>query len=264
MKKTGGVYIEQIIRPTGLLDPEISLHESKGQIDHLIGEIRNVVGRNERVLVTTLTKRMAEDLTDYLRGVNIKAEYMHSDIDTIQRVQILRGLRLAEFDVLVGINLLREGLDLPEVSLVAVLDADKEGFLRSRSSLLQVAGRAARNVHGKVILYGDKITDSMQHLIDETNRRIKIQKEYNKVNNIKPQTIYKSAEDIQISTAVADESRNKVTSEKIEIDTNTLDGMETKETMDDLKRKMLKCAKDLQFEQAAILRDKIRQLEEAL
>ncbi|MDP6571028.1 MAG: excinuclease ABC subunit UvrB [Candidatus Marinimicrobia bacterium] len=264
LKKTGGVYIEQIIRPTGLLDPEISLHESKGQIDHLIGEIRNVVGRNERVLVTTLTKRMAEDLTDYLRGVNIKAEYMHSDIDTIQRVQILRGLRLAEFDVLVGINLLREGLDLPEVSLVAVLDADKEGFLRSRSSLLQVAGRAARNVHGKVILYGDKITDSMQHLIDETNRRIKIQKEYNKVNNIKPQTIYKSAEDIQISTAVADESRNKVTSEKIEIDTNTLDGMETKATMDDLKRKMLKCAKDLQFEQAAILRDKIRQLEEAL
>jgi excinuclease ABC subunit B len=264
LKKTEGVYIEQIIRPTGLLDPEISLHESKGQIDHLIGEIRNVVGRNERVLVTTLTKRMAEDLTDYLRGVNIKAEYMHSDIDTIQRVQILRGLRLAEFDVLVGINLLREGLDLPEVSLVAVLDADKEGFLRSRSSLLQVAGRAARNVHGKVILYGDKITDSMQHLIDETNRRIKIQKEYNKVNNIKPQTIYKSAEDIQISTAVADESRNKVTSEKIEIDTNTLDGMETKATMDDLKRKMLKCAKDLQFEQAAILRDKIRQLEEAL
>ncbi len=264
LTKTEGVYIEQIIRPTGLLDPEISLHESKGQIDHLIGEIRQVVSRNERVLVTTLTKRMAEDLTDYLRGVNIKAEYMHSDIDTIQRVQILRGLRLAEFDVLVGINLLREGLDLPEVSLVAVLDADKEGFLRSRSSLLQVSGRAARNVNGKVVLYGDKITDSMQHLIDETNRRIKIQKEYNKVNNIQPQTIYKSVEDIQISTAVADESGNKIESEAIEIDTNTLDGMEAKATMDDLKRKMLKCAKDLQFEQAAILRDKIRQLEEAI
>ena len=264
LQKTDGVIVEQIIRPTGLLDPEIIVKKTKGQIDDLIGEIREVITRDERVLVTTLTKRMAEDLTDYLKGVNIKAEYMHSDIDTIERVQILRGLRMKVFDVLVGINLLREGLDLPEVSLVAVLDADKEGFLRSRSSLMQVSGRAARNINGKVILYGDKVTDSMQYLIDETERRKKVQIEYNKTHKIQPRTIYKSVEDIKLTTAVADESSDYNNDDKIIIDDSTLDGIETKASLEILKRKMLRCAKDLQFEQAAILRDKIRVIEEAV
>lgn len=263
-QKTNGVIIEQIIRPTGLIEPKIVLRKTKGQIDDLIGEIREVISRDERVLVTTLTKRMAEDLTDYLKGVNIKAEYMHSDIDTIERVKILRGLRLKDFDVLVGINLLREGLDLPEVSLVAVLDADKEGFLRSRSSLMQVSGRAARNVNGKVILYGDKITASMQYLIDETNRRKKVQKEYNKSHKIQPQTIYKSMEDIRLTTAVADKNADSNQDDFVYIDDSTLDGIEAKSSLESLKRKMLKCAKDLQFEQAAILRDKIKIIEEAV
>ena len=264
LQKTKGVVIEQIIRPTGLIDPDIVLRKTKGQIDDLIGEIREVISRDERVLVTTLTKRMAEDLTDYLKGVNIKAEYMHSDIDTIERVKILRGLRLKDFDVLVGINLLREGLDLPEVSLVAVLDADKEGFLRSRSSLMQVSGRAARNVNGRVILYGDKVTDSMKHLIDETSRRKKVQKEYNKSHKIQPQTIYKSTEDIRLTTAVADKNADSNQDDGVFIDDSTLDGIEAKISLESLKRKMLKCAKDLQFEQAAILRDKIKIIEEAV
>ena len=264
LQKTDGVIVEQIIRPTGLLDPEIIVKKTKGQIDDLIGEIREIIARDERVLVTTLTKRMAEDLTDYLKGVNIRAEYMHSDIDTIERVQILRGLRMKAFDVLVGINLLREGLDLPEVSLVAVLDADKEGFLRSKSSLMQVSGRAARNINGKVILYGDKVTASMQHLIDETERRKKVQIEYNKTHKIQPRTIYKSMEDIRLTTAVADKSSDQNLKDVVNIDVSTLDGIETKTSLDDLKRKMLRCAKDLQFEQAAILRDKIRIIKEAV
>ena len=264
LQQTKGVIVEQIIRPTGLLDPEIIVKKTKGQIDDLIGEIREIIARDERVLVTTLTKRMAEDLTDYLKGVNIRAEYMHSDIDTIERVQILRGLRMKAFDVLVGINLLREGLDLPEVSLVAVLDADKEGFLRSKSSLMQVSGRAARNINGKVILYGDKVTASMQHLIDETERRKKVQIEYNKTHKIQPRTIYKSMEDIRLTTAVADKSSDQNLEDVVNIDVSTLDGIETKTSLDDLKRKMLRCAKDLQFEQAAILRDKIRIIEEAV
>ncbi len=260
-EKTGGVIVEQLIRPTGLLDPVIIVRETKGQIDNLIGEIREVISRDERVLITTLTKRMAEDLTDYLKGVNIKAEYMHSDIDTIERVQILRGLRLKNFDVLVGINLLREGLDLPEVSLVAVLDADKEGFLRSKSSLMQVSGRAARNVNGKVLLYGDKITNSMKYLIEETERRKKIQIEYNKINKIVPETILKSLEDIKLATSVADSS-NDENIEKPNFDEKTIDGMDAKISLEDLKRKMLKCAKDLQFEEAALLRNKIRIIEQ--
>ena len=264
LQQTKGVIVQQIIRPTGLLDPEIIVKKTKGQIDDLIGEIREVINRDERVLVTTLTKRMAEDLTDYLKGVNIRAEYMHSDIDTIKRVQILRGLRMKAFDVLVGINLLREGLDLPEVSLVAVLDADKEGFLRSKSSLMQVSGRAARNINGKVILYGDKVTASMQNLIDETERRKKVQIEYNKTHKIQPRTIYKSMEDIRLTTAVADKSSDQNLEDVVNIDVSTLDGIETKTSLDDLKRKMLRCAKDLQFEQAAILRDKIRIIEEAV
>ena len=264
LQQTNGAIVEQIIRPTGILDPKIIVKKTKGQIDNLIGEIRQIIVRDERVLITTLTKRMAEDLTDYLKGVNIKAEYMHSDINTIERVQILRDLRMKAFDVLVGINLLREGLDLPEVSLVAVLDADKEGFLRSRSSLMQVAGRAARNINGKVILYGDKITDSMQYLIDETARRKKVQKEYNKTHKIQPKTIYKSMEDIKLTTAVADQSANSNQEDGVIFDVTTLDGIEAKASLESLKRKMLKCAKDLQFEQAAILRDKIRIIEEAI
>ena len=263
-QQANGVIVEQIIRPTGLIDPQIIIRKTKGQIDDLIGEIRKVVSKDERVLITTLTKRMAEDLTDYLKGINIRSEYMHSDIDTIERVQILRRLRMQSFDVLVGINLLREGLDLPEVSLVIVLDADKEGFLRSRSSLMQVSGRTARNINGKVIFYGDKITDSMQYVIDETDRRRKIQAEYNKKNNIQPKTIYKSLEEIKLSTTVADESGDKYGEEEVAIDDSTLDGMESKVALESLKRKMLKCARDLQFEQAALLRDKIREIEDAI
>jgi excinuclease ABC subunit B len=264
LEKCGGVIVEQVLRPTGLLDPKIVLRPTEGQIDDLIGEVRKVVTNNERVLITTLTKRMAEDLTDYLKGVNIRAEYMHSDIKTIERVSILRGLRMQEFDVLVGINLLREGLDLPEVSLVIVLDADKEGFLRSKSSLLQVSGRAARNVNGRVILYGDKITASMQNLIDETDRRLKIQSAYNKKNGITPKTIYKSIDEIKLTTAVADVKGEYIAEKKLNIDVSTLDGMETKETLEQLKRKMQKYAKELQFEQAAILRDEIEKIEEKL
>ena len=264
LEKCGGVVVEQVLRPTGLLDPEIILRPTEGQIDDLIGEVRKVVANNERVLITTLTKRMAEDLTDYLKGVNIRAEYMHSDIKTIERVGILRGLRMQEFDVLVGINLLREGLDLPEVSLVIVLDADKEGFLRSKSSLLQVSGRAARNVNGKVILYGDKITASMKNLIDETSRRLKIQSDYNKQNGITPQTICKSMDEIKLTTAVADERNGSVIEKELDIDVSTLEGVETKEILEQLKRKMQRCAKDLQFEQAAILRDEIEKIKEKI
>jgi excinuclease ABC subunit B len=264
LEKCGGVIVEQVLRPTGLLDPKIVLRPTEGQIDDLIGEVRKVVANNERVLITTLTKRMAEDLTDYLKGVNIRAEYMHSDIKTIERVSILRGLRMQEFDVLVGINLLREGLDLPEVSLVIVLDADKEGFLRSKSSLLQVSGRAARNVNGRVILYGDKITASMQNLIDETKRRFKIQTEYNKKHGITPKTIYKSIDEIKLTTTVADAKGEYIAKEKLNIDISTLDGMETKEILEQLKRKMQRCAKELQFEQAAILRDEIEKIEETI
>ena len=264
LEKTNGVITEQLIRPTGLLDPCIEIKETKGQIDDVISEIRKVTKRNERVLITTLTKRMAEDLTDYLKGINILCEYMHSDIDTLERVQILRNLRMKKIDVLVGINLLREGLDLPEVSLVLVLDADKEGFLRSRSSLMQVSGRTARNANGKVILYGDKITDSMQHLIDETNRRRELQANYNKKHGITPKTIYKTIDEIKLSTAVADENNGNKQNEEGLFDETTLEGMETKEVLESLNRKMLNYARDLQFEQATILRDKIKKIKKSI
>jgi len=264
LQQTNGIIVEQIIRPTGLMDPPIIIRKTKGQIDNLIGEIRKVVARDERVLITTLTKRMAEDLTDYLKSVNIRSEYMHSDIDTIDRVQILRGLRMQVFDVLVGINLLREGLDLPEVSLVVVLDADKEGFLRSRSSLIQVSGRTARNINGKVIFYGDRITDSMQYVIEETDRRRKLQAIYNKKNNIQPKTISKSLEEIKLSTTMADKSIDQYVEKNVMIDDSTLEGIELKDILEGLKIKMLKCARDLQFEQAALLRDKIREIEESV
>ncbi len=263
-EKSDGHVIEQIIRPTGLLDPPIEIHPSKGQIDHLIGEIKSRISNNERILITTLTKRSAEDLSEYLEEVNIRAKYLHYDIDTIDRVKILRGLRLKEFDVLVGINLLREGLDLPEVSLVAVIDADKEGFLRSRSSLLQVSGRAARNVNGKVIFYADRVTKSMQAVMDETERRRKIQMEHNEKQGITPETVYKSVEDIKLSTAVADERNDYYEASPEEMPELKIDNVEDLEALESLKKKMFKYARDLQFEKAAMVRDKITEIEERL
>jgi len=260
INKSKGLIVEQIIRPTGLLDPIVEVRSSDGQIDDLISEIRKTTKNNGRVLITTLTKRMAEDLSDYLKSVNIKAEYLHSDITTIDRVNILRSLRMDEFNVLVGINLLREGLDLPEVSLVAVIDADKEGFLRSKTSLLQIAGRAARNVNGKVVLYGDRITDSMRHLIEETKKRRKIQSDYNEKYNITPKTVVKSNEEIKLSTAVADGHTISLSDNIIKIDTSYIDGIEIADQIETLNRKMLRCAMNLQFEEAAILRDEIDRL----
>ncbi len=247
-----GVVVEQIIRPTGLVDPEIIVRPVKGQIDDLVGEIRRVVARGERALVTTLTKRMAEDLTEYLLAAGIGARYLHSDIDAIERMEILRGLRLKEFDVIVGINLLREGLDLPEVSLVAVLDADKEGFLRSETSLVQVAGRAARNVSGRVILYADSITGSMDRAMRETWRRRNLQVEYNRKHGIVPKTIIKTAEEILKATSVAD---SRVEAE--EVPAGGPEGASYREMVARLERDMLEAAENLEFEKAASLRDRI-------
>lgn len=237
----------QVIRPTGLLDPEIFVRPIENQIDDLIYEINKTIEKNERVLITTLTKKMSEDLTDYLKEVDIKVKYLHSDIDTLERVEIIRSLRLGEFDVLIGVNLLREGLDIPEVSLVAILDADKEGFLRSETSLIQTIGRAARNSEGKVIMYADKITKSMQKAIDETKRRREIQQKYNEEHNIIPKTIKKGVRDVIEATIVAEEEIC------YEIDNNF--------DIEKLKEEMLEAAKNLQFEKAAMLRDKINELE---
>ncbi len=263
-EKSDGNVIEQIIRPTGLLDPEIKIHPSKGQIDHLIGEIKSCIKRNERILITTLTKKSAENLSEYLEEVNIKAKYLHYDIDTIDRVKILRGLRMKDFDVLVGINLLREGLDMPEVSLVAVVDADKEGFLRSRSTLLQVAGRAARNINGRVIFYADKITNSIKSVIEETQRRRQLQIDHNNKNGIIPKTILKSIDDIKLSTAVADERDDYFDIDQNKISEIEIENIEDIEALENLKKKMFKFARDLQFEKAALLRDKISEIENKL
>ncbi len=266
LEMSGGVIVEQIIRPTGLLDPEIEVRPIKGQIDDLIDEIRTRVIRKERILVTTLTKKMAEDLADYLDKIKIQVRYIHSDIDSLERVEILRDLRLGEFDVLVGVNLLREGLDLPEVSLVAIIDADKEGFLRSARSLMQVAGRTARNVNGKVIMYGDVITQSMQKTISETNRRRKLQKKYNEEHNIVPATIYKSVDEILASTSLA-EMRKKDDKEdygfaKVAEPVLKYMNKEQKEDLiEQLREQMRNAAKDLEFEKAASLRDEILRLE---
>ena len=257
----GGVVVEQVIRPTGLLDPEVDIRASKGQIDDLIGEIRLRAKKSERVLVTTLTKRMAEDLTDYLTSLNIRVRYLHSDIGTLERVQILRELRLGSFDVLVGINLLREGLDLPEVSLVAVLDADKEGFLRSKSSLLQVAGRAARNESGLVILYGDRYTEAMSHLIDTSKERRMIQDEFNKKNNITPKTIFKSVDKILDSTSVANSLENKEDVFVPIVDKNQLPIEDKEMILEELRKAMLVAAEKLEFEKAARIRDEINEFE---
>lgn len=248
------IVAEQIIRPTGLIDPEISVRPIKGQIDDLLGEIRVQVEKGDRTLVTTLTKKMAEDLTDYLREAGVRVRYLHSEIDTLERMEILRDLRLGEFDVLVGINLLREGLDLPEVSLVAILDADKEGFLRSERSLIQTIGRAARNVEGRVIMYADVITDSMRRAIDETNRRRKIQEEYNQKHGITPQTVKKNVYKVIEATKVAEEM------EKYDV-SQSLQKEELRITIENLKEEMLLAAGQLQFERAAQLRDLIAQLE---
>ncbi|MCX8055085.1 MAG: excinuclease ABC subunit UvrB [Ignavibacteria bacterium] len=268
--KCGGVVVEQVIRPTGLLDPQIVVRSTKNQIDDLTGEIRKRVENGNRVLVTTLTKRMAEDLAEFLHNIDIKVDYIHSDIDALNRVDIIRRLRLGETDVLIGVNLLREGLDLPEVSLVAVLDADKEGFLRSERSLLQVAGRTARNVDGLVILYADKITNSMQKVIDETNRRRKLQEEYNKKHNIVPKTVYKSKDEILSSTSVADisQARNKqkqdtmLKSQLKVIDPllEMLNHNNKAKIISQLTEQMKIAASELNFELAARLRDEIELL----
>ena len=243
---TAGQVVEQIIRPTGLIDPEIVLVPAEGQVDDLVGRIREVTAREGRVLVTTLTKRMAESLTDYLKELNIKVNYLHSDVETLERTQIIRDLRLGKFDVLIGINLLREGLDLPEVEMVAIMDADKEGFLRSETSLIQTIGRAARNVDGKVIMYADTVTDSMRAAIDETNRRRQIQMAYNEEHGIVPQTVRKAVADLLVVSRTPDGEGENVMSDE-----------EKRLAIQHLEEKMLECAGRLDFEEAAKYRDKI-------
>ena len=259
-----GVVVEQVIRPTGLLDPIVDVRGTVGQIDDLIGEIRYRAKLNQRVLVTTITKRMAEDLTEYLRGLNLRVRYLHSDIQTLERVQILRDLRLGEFDVLVGINLLREGLDLPEVSLVVVLDADKQGFLRSKSALMQVAGRAARHEGGKVILYGDKVTDAMDYLIKETKRRRKIQETFNKKHGITPKTIYKSVDNIMQTTVVADNYSEQRYDTKFKRKGSDFDELDKQMAVEIMRQEMLEAAENLEFEKATHLRDEIDKMEKEL
>ena len=264
LELSSGSIVEQVIRPTGLLDPKVEIRKTHGQIDDLVGEIRNRTKSGERVLITTLTKRMCEDLTEYLTGINLRVRYLHSDIRALERVKILRDLRLGEFDVLVGINLLREGLDLPEVSLVVVLDADKQGFLRSKSSLMQIAGRASRHLEGTVILYGDQITEAMKYLIKETESRRKIQIAFNEKNKIVPKTIYKSMEDVMHTTAVADslgsgnleKTYSKKDKEYLEMDAHL--------ALDMMRQEMLAAADEMEFERAAVLRDQIQQLEKEL
>jgi excinuclease ABC subunit B len=247
---------EQIIRPTGLLDPPIDVRPITGQIDDLYHEITKRIEVKERVLITTLTKKMAEDLTEYFKELHVKIRYMHSDIDTMERMEIIRDLREGKFDVLVGINLLREGLDLPEVSLVAILDADKEGFLRSERSLIQTIGRAARNANGEVIMYADKITDSMRVSIDETNRRRKLQEDYNTEHNITPKTIVKDIRKVMKATEAAEE--------EAEYNVTDIPKVDLEAMISDLEAQMLQASKDLQFEQAAVLRDRIMDLKEKL
>ena len=263
MTASGGEFVEQVIRPTGLVDPKVTVKPTKGQIDDLIDEVRARTAKQERVLVTTLTKRMAEDLTDYLLEHGIKVRYLHSDIDTLQRVELLRQLRLGEFDVLVGINLLREGLDLPEVSLVAILDADKEGFLRSTTSLIQTIGRAARNVSGEVIMYADKITDSMQEAIEETERRREKQIAYNKEHGIDPQPLRKKIADIldQVYDNADEQEQGADPTAIVEKpDVSSMAADEVQALIDDLTTQMREAARELKFELAGRLRDEIADL----
>ena len=256
IEHAGGVIVEQVIRPTGLLDPKVHVRPTKHQVDDLLGEIRERIARDERILVTTLTKRMAEDLTEYYSELGIRVRYLHSDVDTLERVEILRDLRRGEFDVLVGINLLREGLDLPEVSLVGILDADKEGFLRSPRSLIQTIGRAARNAGGEVIMYADRITDAMRRSIDETERRRARQVDYNDEHSITPQTVRKAVLEMDPSTGSGDYVVIPVLS-KSEAAADTAD---IPARIEELRSEMLLAAEQLDFEKAAQLRDQITQL----
>jgi excinuclease ABC subunit B len=250
---------EQVIRPTGLLDPKVDVRPVEGQIDDLLGEIRKETKNKHKVLITTLTKRMAEDLTEYLREAGVRVKYMHSDVEALERSKIIRDMRLDVFDVLVGINLLREGLDIPEITLVAILDADKEGFLRSETALIQTIGRAARNSEGHVIMYADVMTDSMKNAIDETNRRREIQEKYNEEHGITPKTIEKSVRDlISISKEIAKEER------RFEKDPESMNPQEIKKLLDKLEKQMRKAAAELDFETAAELRDKIIDLRKNL
>lgn len=275
LEQSGGVFVEQVIRPTGLLDPEVEIRPIDNQIDDLIDEIRKRTAKNQKVLVTTLTKKMAEDLTDYLHNLNIKVNYIHSGVVAMERVEVIRGLRTGEYDVLVGVNLLREGLDLPEVTLVAILDADKEGFLRSERSLLQTAGRTARNVEGKVILYADKRTKSIEALVRETNRRRRIQQEYNTEHGINPETVYKSLDEILSSTSVADindelsyrreEQAEKKRKLNPAVRVSTLMTPEQQRMLlEELTVQMKAAARDLDFELAASLRDEIKRITDDL
>jgi excinuclease ABC subunit B len=258
LQRSRGVIVEQIIRPTGLVDPEVVVKPVGNQVDDLLEEIRVRVAREERVLVTTLTKRMAEDLTDYLNETGVRVRYLHSDIDALERVEILRGLRLADFDVLVGINLLREGLDLPEVTLVAILDADKEGFLRSERSLIQTAGRAARNVNGRVILYADTMTDSMRRALEETRRRREKQLAWNAEHGVTPRTVVKSVDQVLWATTVADAIRDE--EEDIGGFLSAVERDDPRELIARLEAEMLEAARRLEFERAASLRDRIDDL----
>ena len=262
LKFSNGVVVEQIIRPTGLLDPKVEIRKTKGQIDDLLSEIKKRTTLKERVLITTLTKKMSEDLTDYLANLEVRVRYLHSEINSLERVQIIRDLRIGKFDVLVGINLLREGLDIPEVSLVAVIDADKEGFLRSKSSLLQVAGRAARNKKGKVILYGDKLTDAMKCLVETTKERRQIQNKFNTLNNITPETIFKSVDQILFSTAVADSQTNDNHQVLDFYDKNQINFENRESIIEQLKKSMQESADKYEYEKAAKIRDEISELEQ--
>jgi excinuclease ABC subunit B len=259
LERTAGIFVEQVIRPTGLLDPVIELRPAQSQVDDLLSEAQKVVARGERILVTTLTKRMAEELTQYLRELGLKARYLHSDIETLERVQIITALRRGEFDILVGINLLREGLDLPEVSLVAVLDADKEGFLRSETSLIQTAGRAARNLNGRVIFYADQITDSIKRTVAETERRRAKQDAYNREHGIEPSTILKQIHNPLVQMANMDyhDARAGRLLEVAEVTAGAMG-----ESIRSLEKQMRAAAKRLEFEQAAALRDRIKELRE--
>ena len=258
LEQTAGIFTEQVIRPTGLLDPEVEIRPVEMQVDDLLDEVRKVSQSGYRTLVTTLTKRMAEDLTEYMHEQGIRVRYMHSDIDTIERIEILRDLRLGTFDVLVGINLLREGLDIPECGLVAILDADKEGFLRSETSLVQTIGRAARNVDGRVIMYADRITGSMERALAETNRRREKQQAYNLENGITPETVKKNVEDILAGLYKGDTDQSRVTAN---VDTKLQGGSNLQAVLDGLRTDMLKAAENLEFEEAARLRDEVRRLE---
>jgi len=266
LEKSQGLIVEQVVRPTGLTDPEVEVRPATEQVDDLLEEIRSVVVKNERVLVTTLTKRMAEDLTAYLRDLNVRVRYMHSDVDTLERIELVRGLRKGEFDVLVGINLLREGLDLPEVTLVAILDADKEGYLRSERSLIQTCGRAARNVAGRVIMYADRVTGSMDRAMNEMDRRRQKQLAYNKKHKITPRSIQKGISDVLSSIHERDYLTVPVAAEEPELYTPTFN---IGKTIRDLKKRMERAAKEMDFEKAAEYRDRMlalerRQIEEGL